>query len=168
MEDKSQIIIKKIFDAPVETVWKYWTTPELVQKWWGPEHFYAPSIKVDFRVGGKYIYAMHGPKETEFDRDMYSAGEYKEIVPMEKLVVTDYFSDKDGHKMPAQEQGLPEGMPDEMTVTVLFEKMEDGKTQLSIVYHPENETMYDAMMKSGMEEGWGTSLDKMAKAIQEN
>lgn len=168
MEDKTQIVIKRIFDAPKETVWKYWTTPELVQKWWGPEHFYAPSIKADFRVGGKYIYAMHGPKGTEFDKDMYSAGEYKEIVPMEKLVVTDYFSDAEGNKMAPQEQGLPEGMPSEMVVTVLFEDVADGKTQLSIVYHPENEAMYDAMMKSGMEAGWSTSLDKMAAAMQEN
>ena len=167
MEDKTQIVIKRIFDASRETVWKYWTTPELVQKWWGPEHFYAPSIKSDFRVGGKYIYAMHGPAGTEFDKDMYSAGEFKEIVPMEKLVVTDYFSDEEGNKMSAQEQGLPEGMPSEMLVTVLFEDMGDGKTQLSILYHPENEAMYDAMMKSGMQEGWSTSLDKMAAAMQD-
>ena len=167
MEDKTQIVIKRIFDAPKETVWKYWTTPELVQKWWGPEHFTAPSIKIDFKVGGKYIYAMHGPAGTEFDKDMYSAGEFKEIVSMEKLVVTDYFSDENGNKMSAQEQGLPEGMPSEMLVTVLFEDVEDGKTQLSIVYSPENEAMYDAMLKSGMNEGWSTSLDKMAKAIME-
>lgn len=167
-ENKNKIVIERVFDAPKETVWKYWTTPELVQKWWGPEHFYAPSVKVDFRVGGKYIYAMHGPAGSEWDKDMYSAGEFKEIVPMEKLVVTDYFSDEEGNKMPAQEQGLPEGMPDEMLVTVLFEDVEDNKTKLSIIYSPENEAMRDAMLKSGMEDGWSTSLDKMAKAMMEN
>ena len=165
MENK-EIVIERIFNAPREKVWDAWTNPELVKQWWGPEHFYAPSIKVDFRVGGKYIYAMHGPAGTEFDRDMYSAGEYIEIVPMDRLVVTDYFSDEKGNKMSAQEQGLPEGMPAEMTVTVTFEDAEDGKTKLSIIYHPKSQEQYDAMIKSGMNEGWSTSLDKMAKVVE--
>jgi len=165
-ESKKQIIVERIFNAPREKVWEAWTTPEIVKQWWGPEHFTAPSIKIDFQVGGKYIYAMHGPKGTEFDKDMYSAGEFKEIVPMERLVVTDYFSDEQGNKMSAQEQGLPEGMPSEMEVVVLFEDVEDGKTKLSIVYTAENEAMYEAMVKSGMKEGWSTSLDKMAKIVE--
>jgi uncharacterized protein YndB with AHSA1/START domain len=165
MEENKKIIIERVFDASREKVWEAWTNPEIVKKWWGPEHFYAPSIKVDFRVGGKYIYAMHGPKGTEFDKNMYSAGEYKEIVPMEKLVVTDYFSDENGNKMSAQQQGLPDGMPSEMVVTVLFEEVENGKTKLSIIYSPQSEEQYVAMNQSGMKEGWGTSLDKMAAVL---
>lgn len=165
MENK-KIVIERIFNAPREKVWDAWTKPELVKQWWGPEHFYAPSVKVDFRVGGKYIYAMHGPAGTQFDKDMYSAGEYKEIVPMERIVVTDYFSKENGEKMSAQEQGLPEGMPSEMTVVVTFEDVEDGKTKLSIIYTAESEEMYQAMLKSGMKEGWSTSLDKMAKVVE--
>ncbi|HEX7042843.1 MAG TPA: SRPBCC domain-containing protein [Patescibacteria group bacterium] len=166
MENK-KIIIEKIFNAPKNKVWEAWTDPELVKKWWGPEGFYAPSIKVDFKVGGKYIYAMHGPKGTQFDNDMYSAGVYKEIVPMEKLVVTDYFSDSEGNKLSPTEQGLPEGMPSEMTVTVLFEEIEENKTKLSIVYIPSSEKEHDAMIASRMEEGWSTSLNKMAKVVEE-
>ena len=165
MEEK-KIVIERVFNAPKEKVWDAWTNPEMVKQWWGPEGFYAPSIKVDFRIGGKYIYAMHGPAGTQFDKDMYSAGEYKEIVPMDRLVVTDYFSDAEGNKMSAQEQGLPEGMPSEMTVEVLFESLEDSKTKLSIVYTADSEEMYQAMLKSGMEEGWKTSLDKMAKLVE--
>lgn len=166
MENK-KIIIERIFNTPKEKVWEAWINPELVKQWWGPKDFYAPSIKADFRVGGKYIYAMHGPAGTQFDKDMYSAGEYKEIVPMERLVVTDYFSDEQGNSMSAQEQGLPEGMPSEMTVTVLFEEMADGKTKLSIVYTPESQVQYDAMLKSGMHEGWSTTLDKFAALVEE-
>lgn len=165
MEDK-KIVITHVFDAPREKVWEAWTNPEMVKKWWGPKDFTAPSIHIDFRVGGKYIYAMHGPKGTQFDKDMYSAGIYKEIVPMEKLVVTDYFADEQGNKMSAQEQGLPEGMPSEMTVTVLFEDVENGKTKLSIIYTATSQAMYDAMIKSGMQEGWSTSLDKLAKVVK--
>lgn len=160
-----QIVIEHIFNAPVEKVWKAWTDPEVVKKWWGPKDFTAPSVKIDFKVGGKYIYCMRGPKGSAWDKDMYSAGEYKEIVPKEKLVVTDYFSDAEGNKVAATSQGLNTDMPDEMEVVVKFENIEGSKTKLSIVYRPESEAQYQGMKKSGMEEGWSTSLDKLAKIL---
>lgn len=161
------IVIERVFDAPKELVWKAWTDPEMVKKWWGPKHFYAPSIKIDLRVGGKYIFCMHGPKDSPYDKNLYSAGIYKEIVPNEKLVVTDYFSDENGNKTNPTEHGLSTDMPGEMEVTVLFEDIGNGKTKLSIVYpKPESEAQFEAMKKSGMEEGWGTSLDKLADALR--
>lgn len=161
------ITIERIFDAPRELVWKAWTDPEIVKKWWGPEGFSAPSIKVDLRVGGKYIFAMHGPKGSEWDRDMYSAGVYKEIVPNEKLVVTDYFSDQNGEIIDPDKEGQDPNFPKELTVTVLFEEIEGGKTKLSIIYpKPKSEAEWQAMLKSGMKEGWGSSLVKLAKIIE--
>lgn len=166
MEEQKKIVIERVFDAPREKVWEAWTTQELVKQWWGPKDFTAPSVQIDFTVGGKYIYAMHGPKGSEWDKDMYSAGVYKEIIPLQKLVVTDYFSDAQGNKKSPTEHGLPTDMPEEMEVTVLFEDLADGKTKLSIVYTPESEVAYNAMIRSGIQEGWGTSLDKMAKLVE--
>lgn len=167
MTNQKGIEIIRVFDAPREMVWKAWTEPELIKKWWGPEGFSAPSIKVDLKVGGKYIFAMHGPAGSEWDKDMYSAGVYKEIVPHEKLVVTDYFSDEEGNKMTPDKQGMDVDFPEEMTVTVLFEEMEDGKTKLSINYpKPETEAQMEAMLKSGMKEGWASSLDKLEKSLK--
>ncbi|MGH7245444.1 MAG: SRPBCC family protein [Candidatus Levyibacteriota bacterium] len=166
MEDK-KIVIERVFDAPKDMVWKAWTDADMVKKWWGPKMFYAPSIKIDFKVGGKYIYAMHGPAGTQFDKDMYSAGVYKEIVPMEKIVVSDYFSDENSEKISAAQMGMPEDMPDEMDVTVTFEEIDSNKTKLSIIYSPKSQEQYEAMLKSGMQEGWGTSLDKLADALKE-
>jgi uncharacterized protein YndB with AHSA1/START domain len=98
---------------------------------------------------------------------MYSAGVYKEIVPNEKLVVTDYFSDENGEMMQPSEQGQDPNFPMETTVTVLFEEIEDGKTKLSIIYpKPESEEQLQAMLKSGMEDGWQSSLNKMEKALE--
>lgn len=164
--DENKIIISRVFDAPKEKVWEAWTTPEMVKKWWGPEHFTAPSIKIDFKVGGKYIYCMRGPAGTPFDKDMYSAGEYKEIVPMERIVVSDYFSDENGNKTSPTEHGLTSEMPEEMTVTVTFEEVESGKTKLSIIYSPESAEQKQAMIASRMEEGWGTSLDKLVEVLK--
>jgi uncharacterized protein YndB with AHSA1/START domain len=161
------ITIERVFDAPRERVWKAWTDPDLVKKWWGPEGFSAPSIKLDFREGGKYTYAMHGPEGSEWDRDMYSSGVFNEIVPNEKIVTTDYFSDAEGNMIKPSAEGQDEDFPTEMTVTITFEDTDDGKTKLTIFYpKAENEAQFEAMLKSGMKEGWGSSLDKLAEAIK--
>lgn len=177
MTDATEIRIEKIFDAPREKVWEAWTTPAIIEKWWGPEGFTAPSIKIDLRVGGKYTYAMKGPEGSEWDRVMYSSGIFKEIIPMEKIVVTDYFSDKDGNKIKPSQEGQDADFPTEMTSTILFEDVEDGnppshkasegrRTKLTILYpKPENEAQFEAMLKSGMKEGWLSSLEKMAKVL---
>jgi uncharacterized protein YndB with AHSA1/START domain len=166
MSDQKGIEITRVFDAPRELVWKAWTEPEMIKKWWGPEGFTAPSIKIDLRVGGKYVYAMQGPKGSEWDKVMYSAGVYKEIVPQEKIVVTDFFSDEEGNKIAPSKEGQSADFPDEMQVTVLFEEVEDGKTKLSVNYpRPESEAAFQAMLKSGMQEGWGSSLDKLAESL---
>lgn len=163
-----QIIITRTFSAPVDKVWQAWTDPELIRQWWGPESFTAPSIKNDLRVGGKYVYAMHGPAGTEWDKDMYSGGEYREIVPLEKLVVTDYFCDEQGNKIsPADSELESPDFPDEQEVTILFENLGDEQTKLSIIYpRPETEAQWQAMVKSGMQEGWASSLNKLAAVLQ--
>lgn len=163
----NEITISRVFDAPRELVWKAWTDPEMIKKWWGPEGFSAPSIKVDLRVGGKYIFAMRGPQGSPWDKDMYSAGIYKEIIPMEKIVATDFFSDKDGNKVDPKEYGQGPDVPDEMQVIVTFEDAGIGKTKLSVVYpRPESEEHFHAMLRSGMKEGWESSFNKLAQSLK--
>ncbi|HRN69961.1 MAG TPA: SRPBCC domain-containing protein [Candidatus Woesebacteria bacterium] len=162
------VIITRVFDAPRELVWKAWTEPEMIKKWWGPEGFTSPSAKVDLRVGGKYIYAMHGPAGSEWDRDMYSAGIFKEIVLYEKIVVTDYFSDAEGNMINPDQEGQDSNFPKEMAVTILFEEVDNGKTKLSVIYpKPETAEQMEAMLKSGMEEGWNSSLNKLEIALKQ-
>lgn len=162
-----ELTIERIFNAPKELVWNAWTDPELVKQWWGPEHFTAPSIKIDLRVGGQYIFAMHGPEGSGWDKDMYSAGFFKEVVPNEKLVLTDYFSDAEGNMIEVDKAGQDPNFPKEMTLTVLFEETADGKTKLTIKYpKPESAEQAEAMVKSGMKEGWTSSLEKMAKVVE--
>jgi len=168
MTETNGIVIERIFNAPRELVWKAWTDPETAKKWWGPKDFTAPSIKIDLREGGKYVFAMHGPKGSEWDKDIYSAGVYKRIIPNEKLVVTDYFSDENGNMISPADSGLEDpDFPTESTVTVLFEEMEGGKTKLSIIYpKPESEKEFRAMLKSGMKDGWNSSLDKLVAILE--
>jgi uncharacterized protein YndB with AHSA1/START domain len=76
------MVVTRIFDAPRELVWKAWTDPKYVMQWWGPKGFTGPVCKMDFRVGGKFLYWMRAPDGQEF----WNAGEYHEIVPHEKIV----------------------------------------------------------------------------------
>lgn len=162
------VVITHIFDATTEMVFKAWTDPEMAKKWWGPKGFTAPSIKIDLKVGGKYIFAMKGPVGTKWDKVMYSAGVYKEIIPNEKLVVTDYFSDERGEKMNPSSFGMDPNFPYESTMTLLFEEIEPSKTKLSIIYSkPESQAQMDAILKSGIKEGWGSSLNKLAASLKQ-
>ncbi len=153
------ITITRTFDAPRERVWEAFTNPDEVKKWWGPEGFSAPSAKSDLRVGGTFVYAMKGPPGSEWDKTNYSGGEYLEIVPNEKLVVTDNFTDEQGNKIDPATIGMP-GEWGDMKVTVTFEDAGEGKTKLTLVHegHP-------AEMAKDAESGWSSSLDKFAKIL---
>lgn len=161
MADGIKVTVTRVFDAPVKKVWAAWTEPELIKKWWGPKDFTAPHIEVDFRIGGKYLFAMHGPAGTEFDTDMWTTGNYQEIVPLKKIVYTDSFADEKGNILPRGAYGMPD-MPEVMLVTVEFEALEDGKTKVttSHVGAPAG------AMADNMEAGWGQSLDKMAESLR--
>jgi len=98
---------------------------------------------------------------------MFSAGVFKEIVLNEKLVLTDYFSDAEGNMIDPVDSGMSSDFPKESTYTVLFEEIQKGKTRLSIVFpKPETEAQYQAILKSQMEEGWNSSLNKLAEALR--
>ena len=60
---KEDLIVTRIIDAPVEQVWRAWTDPEYVKRWWGPKDYTSPSCKIDLRVGGKYLFSMRAPED---------------------------------------------------------------------------------------------------------
>lgn len=76
--------IRRSFKAPREKVFKAWTDPQALKKWWGPEGFSTPSAEIDLRVGGKYRLGMKSPEGEVF----YLSGIYREVKPPEKLVYT--------------------------------------------------------------------------------
>ena len=83
----TQILITREFDAPKHLVYKAWTTPELIKRWWSGERGEVNSVEVDLRVGGRWRYVMspNGGFEVAFH------GEYREIVPNERIVYTEVF-----------------------------------------------------------------------------
>lgn len=150
------LVITRVFDAPRTAVWKAWTDPKRCVRWWGPEGFTAPACEIDLRVGGKYLFCMRSPE----GKDYWSTGVYRDIVPMERIVLTDSFSDEKGNVVPASHYGMLDDWPLELLVTVTFEE-QGGKTKM-ILRH--------AGIPSGMmgdcEAGWNGSFDKLAEILK--
>lgn len=159
---KQNIVVKRIVDAPLELVWKAWTDPEHVKRWWGPKDYTSPAAKIDFRVGGRYVFAMRAPAE-QGGQDSYTAGVYKKIVPMELLEFTQGLSDQDGNPIDPAQIGMPPDFPKEIRTTIVF-KDKRGMTELTITEHgwPPSQMMVYSL--AGMHQ----SIDKLADSVEQN
>lgn len=158
-KDKAnEVVITRVFDAPREMVWKAWTEPKRVMKWWGPKNYASPACKIDLRVGGKIHFCMRGPD----GKDLWSTGTYKEIVPMEKIVCTDSFADEKGNVVSAAHYGMPADFPLELEVVITFEDAEGGKTKMTLRHIGMPAGEMNDMTKAG----WNESFDKLAESLR--
>jgi uncharacterized protein YndB with AHSA1/START domain len=134
-----QILITREFDAPRHLVFKAYTTPELVRRWWHANRGEMTLCEIDLRVGGKWRYLMTAGSGPEVGFH----GEYREIVPDERIVSTEVY----------------EGMPNaEALDTVTFTGTGDRTTLTILVQHASREDR-DAHINSGMEAGLQDALD---------
>ena len=140
-----QILVEREFAAPKHLVYKAWTTPELVKRWWNAKRGEVTLAEIDLRVGGTWRYVMvaNGGLEVAFH------GEYREIVPNERIVSTEVY------------EGLPEDVSDEdgATVNTVTLTEEGGRTTLTLLIQAGNKTSRDAIIDSGMEAGLQDALD---------
>ena len=152
-----RMVVTRIFDAPRELVWKAWTDPKYVMQWWGPKGFTSPVCKMDFRVGGKYLICTTTPDGQAF----WHGGEYHEIVPLEKIVSSMYFSDSEGNKVEPAQLGIEHEAIEGAHDVILFEDLGNGQTKLTFIG---NEPMESAR-NSGQLEGMNQVLDKVAGVV---
>jgi uncharacterized protein YndB with AHSA1/START domain len=153
-----EFVTSRVFDAPRDLVWKAFTDPERMKHWWGPKGFVVIASKMDMRPGGTYHYGMRAPNGSV----MWGKFVFREIVPQERLVFIDTFSDETGgitrHPMSAT-------WPLEMLSTITFED-DGGKTRLTIRWAPHNasaeeQRTFDSSRDS-MRQGWGGTLEQLA------
>jgi uncharacterized protein YndB with AHSA1/START domain len=140
-----QILITREFDAPKHLVYKAWTTPELVKRWWHAKRGQVTVVEIDLRVGGEWRYVMVA--DDGFEVGFH--GNYREIVPNELIVSTEVY------------EGLPEGVTEEEAATVnttTFTETE-GRTTLAILGQATSKASRDAIIGSGMEAGLQDALD---------
>lgn len=142
----TQILITREFAAPKHLVYKAYTTPELIKRWWSGDRGEVAIAEVDLRVGGRWRYVMtaNGGFEVAFH------GEYLEIIPNERLVNTEVY------------EGVPDAEASAATVTHTFTER-DGRTTLTMLMACPSQEVRDAVINSGMEGGLQESLDHLER-----
>ncbi|MDR3667266.1 MAG: SRPBCC domain-containing protein [Ignavibacteriaceae bacterium] len=152
-----EIVITRFFEGSRDLVWKVWTEPDLIKRWWGPKYFTAPFCKIDFRVGGVALYCMRSPE----GKDYWSTGIYREIIMPSRIVCTDSFADEKGNVVPASYYGMSSELPLEMLWNVTFEDIK-GNTKFTL--------RHSGLLKGSMSDltyqGWNESLDKFAETLK--
>ena len=137
-----RILITREFDAPKHLVYKAYTTPELVSQWWHANRGEMKVCEIDLRVGGKWRFVMEAPGFGEVGFH----GDYREIVPNEKLVSTEVF------------EGAPAEHPEQATLNTATFAEENGRTRLEILVEAPSKEVRDAIIESGMEDGLQDAL----------
>jgi uncharacterized protein YndB with AHSA1/START domain len=138
-----QILITREFEAPKDLVYRAWTEPELVRRWWGGERGEVTVVEIDLQVGGAWRCVMI----TGDGSEAAFRGEYREIVPNERIVSTEVY----------------EGMPGaEALNTVTFEET-GGCTTLRVFVEHASKGTRDAHIASGMEVGMREGMDLLER-----
>lgn len=139
-----QILITREFDAPRHLVYRAWTEPELVRRWWHANRGEITVMEIDLRVGGgwRYVMVAEGGFEVGFH------GEFREIVSDERIVSTEVY----------------EGMPEAAALNTLTFAESDGRTTLTLLVEHETTEYRDAHVNSGMEDGLQDALDLLEQA----
>ncbi len=152
------ITVTRVYAAPVELVWKAWTDPELVKRWWGPDYFTAPTCRMDFREGGVTVVSMVGLDMPE----SFSTWTYSKIVPLQEIEYVQRMSDLDGKAIDPTAIGLPADFPLATRTVVTFRSL-GQQTELTV-------TEYDFTAQGQMYEfavvGLHQTLDKLGAAIK--
>lgn len=157
-DTRQRLTLTRTFDAPRNLVWIAWTDPTLVTQWWGPNEFTIPVCTIDFRVGGKFLLCMRGPDGWEG----WTGGEYREIVPLQKIVFSMYFADANGNKVQPEAIGVEHKADENAFDTVLFQDDGEGRTRVTYIG---NEAMEDAA-ESGQLEAMNQSFQKFSTVLR--
>jgi uncharacterized protein YndB with AHSA1/START domain len=138
-----QILITREFDAPKHLVYRAWTMPELVRRWWHANRGEVTVAEIDLRVGGRWRYVAVTPDGFEVGFH----GEYREIVPDERIVSTEVY------------EGMPQGEgPEQGTLNTATFTETEGRTTLTILVEAPSKDIRDAIIESGMEAGMQDAL----------
>ena len=141
-----EIVMERVFNAPRELVFKAYTDPNLIPKWWGPRRYTTTVDKMDVRVGGVWRFVQRDVAGNEYAFN----GEYREIAPPKRLSYTFEF----------------EGMPGHMLLeTVTFEE-HDGQTKVTVTSLFRSAEDRDGMLHSGMEEGANESYERLGELLE--
>ena len=144
-QDK-QILITREFDAPARLVYRAWTEPDLVRRWWSGDRGEVTSVDIDLRVGGAWRFVMTANAGFE----VAFHGEYREIVPAERMVWTEVF----------------EGMPEAEALNTITFTEADGHTTVRMLVEHASREYRNAHINSGMEDGLQEAMDHLEEVAR--
>jgi uncharacterized protein YndB with AHSA1/START domain len=154
----ADFVISRVLDAPRDLVWKCFTDPEHMGKWFGPKGFTNFSSKMDFRAGGRYHYGLKSPDGMI----VWGRQVYREIVPLEKIVYIQSFSDEQGG---LSRHPMAPTWPIEMLGVFTFEEQPGGKTRFTLRWSAHNATAEEQKAfdegHGSMNQGWSGTLDQL-------
>ena len=140
-----EILITRELAAPRRLVFEAWTRPEHVARWWGPRGYTLEVCEIDLRPGGAWRFVQRAPDGSEYG----FRGEYREIVPPERLAYTFEF----------------DGMPGHVSLETITLEERDGRTMVTNRVLFDSVEDRDGMLASGMEQGMREKLDRLAELL---
>ena len=147
-DSEREVELIRVYDAPRELVFRAWTDPRHLARWWGPEHFTNPVCEVEARVGGKLRIVMRAPDGNDYPM----RGVFQEVVAPERLVFTNIAVD-------AEDRPIIEGM------TIVTFAEQGGTTKLTLRTRGTAVKPVAIQYLQGMEMGWSQSLTKLAALL---
>lgn len=144
---EDQILITRQFAAPRHLVYRAWTEPELIKRWWAGDRGQVTSVQVDLRIGGTWRFVMSA--SSGFEAAFH--GEYLELVPNRRIVSTEVF----------------EAVPDATAVNTITFAEQHGRTTLDVLVQHASKAARDMHLNSGMEGGLRSSLDHLEQVVHE-
>lgn len=142
----TELVITSVFEAPRRLVFEAMTKPEHVRRWYGPRRFTVTLCEIDLRPGGRWRYVL---RDSETGREDAFSGEYREIVPAERLVYTEAW----------------EVMPDHGYLCTATFTEDDGKTTVTNRLTYKSVEDRDGHLQSGMEPGMRETLDRLGELL---
>jgi len=143
-----EILITRRFDAPAALVFRAWTTPDHVRRWWGSDDAPLVVCDIDLRVGGSWRYVTRDAGGTELGWH----GTYRDIDQPQRIVSTEVF----------------EGYPDGEALDTLTLHEEDGVTEMRVVVLHSSRENRDGHVASGMEAGMQIVMDRLEDLVRES
>lgn len=159
MENKIDLVVTRVFDAPQMQVWNAWTNGDHLKQWWGPHGFTCPVAEMDVREGGTSLVGMHSPEHGEH----FSTWSYRRIVPMERIEFIHNLSDEEGNRVEPTDAGMPPDFPADQFQTVEIKAISPSKTELTVTEFGWTEGQMLEFARIGLEQ----CLEKMAASFAE-
>lgn len=155
-DEKTWLRLVREFDAPIETVWKMWTDPNMFKRWYGPRGMSIPVVEMDVRVGGTRKICME-MASSERSMKMWFSGVYKEVTPPRRLIYTESMCDENGTLISPQMMGMPDDFPDVTEVIVDLVEVA-GKTRMTMIH-------MGVEAGTAAESGWAQAFDKLGEQL---